>query len=256
MNFIDTHTHLYTEEFDADRTEVINRAKKAGVLKCFLPAIDSEYTAAMLQTKKLYPDNIFLMAGLHPCSVKENYKEELEKVAQFIAGNEIVGIGETGLDYYWDRTFIKEQKESLRQHCRWALENKKPLSLHTRESMDDAIALIKEFEGAGLTGVFHCFTGTANQAEEIIKMGFYLGIGGVLTFKNSGLDNVVKNIDPAFMVLETDSPYLAPVPYRGKRNESTYLTLIAEKLAAVQQKSVDMIAEITTRNALKIFSPV
>lgn len=255
MNFIDTHTHLYTEEFDEDRSEVISRAKEAGVSKCFLPAIDSEYTAAMLSTKKLFPENVYLMAGLHPCSVKENYKEELEKVAEFIAANEIVGIGETGLDYYWDKTFIKEQKESLHQHCRWALEYHKPLSLHTRESIDDAIALISEYEGTGIKGVFHCFTGTVRQAEEIIKMGFYLGIGGVLTFKNSVLYKVIKDIDPDFIVLETDSPYLAPAPHRGKRNESAYLRIIAEKLATLQNKSVESIAEITTRNALKIFSP-
>lgn len=254
MKLIDTHTHLYSEEFDEDRREMIMRAKDAGVEKFYLPAIDSAYTKAMLETKALFPEDIFLMAGLHPCSVKENYKEELQKVLDFMRSNEFSGIGESGLDYYWDKTFIKEQKESLHQHCQWAIEFKKPLILHTRESIDDAIDIVKEYTSAGLSGIFHCFSGTEKQAKEIVDNKFYLGIGGVLTFKNSGLDKIIKDIDLKYIVLETDSPYLAPAPFRGKRNESSYLKLVAEKLALVKETTLEEISQVTTQNALKIFS--
>lgn len=255
MNLIDTHTHLYTEEFDNDLTEVVLRARQAGIVRFYLPAIDSSYTDAMLRAKNMFPDEMFLMAGLHPCSVKENFQEELNKVEEFMKTNDFYGIGETGLDYYWDKSFIKEQKESLHQHCRWAHQHQKPLSLHTRESIDDAIALISEYKGTGIKGVFHCFSGTIKQAEEIIALGFFLGIGGVLTFKNSGLDKVIRDVDLEHIVLETDSPYLAPTPYRGKRNESSYLKLVAEKLALIKMESVEKIAEITTGNAIQLFSP-
>lgn len=253
MQFIDTHTHLFTEEFDADRKETIERAFAAGVEKLYFPAIDSTYEEAMKKAKALFPDSIFLMAALHPCSVKANYQEELEKVEKFMAENEFVGIGETGLDYHWDKTFIAEQKESLKWHCRQAIKYNKPIILHTRESIDDAIAIITEFKKHGIRGIFHCFSGSLEQAKKIINLGFYLGIGGVLTFKNSGLDNVIHHIDIQHIVLETDSPYLSPVPFRGKRNESARIPIIARKLAEVKQCPLEEIAEITTRNAGLIF---
>lgn len=253
MNLVDTHTHLYTEEFDADRKETIQRAIEAGISRFYLPAIDSTYTQKMIATRALFPDKIFLMAGLHPCSVKENFREELQKVEDFMSTNQYAAIGETGLDYHWDRTFIREQKESLHLHCGWAVAYKKPLVLHTRESTDDAIEIISQYISSGLTGIFHCFSGTASQAEKIIAMGFRLGIGGVLTFKNSSLASVIKDIDLRHLVLETDSPYLSPAPLRGKRNESSRLVLIAQKMAEVKNTTVEEIARITTENALNIY---
>lgn len=253
MRFIDTHTHLYTEEFDDDRKEVITRAIEAGIYRFYCPAIDSSYTEKMLAAKALFPDKIFLMAGLHPCSVKEDFRTELEKVEEFLSSNQVAGIGETGLDYHWDKTFIKEQKESLRQHGEWAIEYNKPLILHTRESIDDAISIVEEYIPRGLTGIFHCFSGNLQQAKKIVSMGFSLGIGGVLTFKNSGLASVISEIPMEYIVLETDSPYLSPAPYRGKRNESARLILIAEKLASVKNIPLEEVAQITTDNALKIY---
>jgi len=253
MKLIDTHTHLYTEEFNTDRKKTFERAMAEGVEKFFLPAIDSTYTHSMLQTKSMFPHKVFLMAGLHPCSVKENFREELDKVFEFMSRNNFAGFGETGLDFYWDKTFIEEQKISLRQHCNWAIEFKKPLILHTRNSMDDAIAIVQEFACPDLKGIFHCFSGNLEQAEKIIDLGFYLGIGGVLTFKNSGLDKVIKEIDLKHIVLETDSPYLAPVPFRGKRNESAYLKIIAEKLSLVKECTVEHVARLTSENAESVF---
>lgn len=254
MNLIDTHTHLYSEEFKNDRDEIILRAIENGISRFYLPAIDSTYTQSMLEVKKAFPKEIFLMAGLHPCSVKENFKEELKKTETFLKENDVAGIGESGLDFYWDKTFTNQQIESLHHHIEWALQYKKPLILHTRNSIPEAIEIIRQYKGTGLTGIFHCFSGDTNQAKEIIDLNFYLGIGGVVTFKNSGLDKVVEEIDLSHIVLETDSPYLAPVPYRGKRNESSYLKLIAEKLSVIKETTVDEIAKVTTENALKIFS--
>ncbi|MBN9352368.1 MAG: TatD family hydrolase [Chitinophagaceae bacterium] len=253
MTFIDTHTHLYSEEYDEDRTACIQRAIEKGVTRLYFPAIDSSYTDKMLSTKNLFPDHVFLMAGLHPCSVKENFKEEWKKVKEFMDKYPFCGIGETGLDFYWDTTFKNLQIENLHQHIQWAIEYKKPLILHTRNSMDEAIDIAGQYKGSALRGIFHCFTGTKEQAEKIIEFGFFLGIGGVLTFKNSGLDKVIREIDLSHLVLETDSPYLAPVPYRGKRNESSYIPAIAQKLAEVKNCKIEEIAEKTTANALAIF---
>ena len=253
MPFTDTHTHLYAAEFDSDRKEMITRAIEQGIEKFFLPAIDSSYTTAMLETKSLFPDRIFLMAGLHPCSVKEDYKEELKKVEIFMGENHFSGIGETGLDLYWDKTFEKEQVESLHLHIEWALKFNKPVILHTRNANKETIEIIQQYKSEGLRGIFHCFSGTVEEAHQIITLGFFLGIGGVLTFKNSGLDKVIQNIGIDHIVLETDSPYLAPVPYRGKRNESAYLPLIAQKLADVKGMSTAKVAEITNENARSIF---
>lgn len=254
MKLIDTHTHLYSEEFKNDRDQIILHALEKGVSRFYLPAIDSTYFSAMLEVKKAFSNEIFLMAGLHPCSVKENYKEELKKAEQFLNENEIAGIGETGLDFYWDTTFKTQQIESLHQHIEWALKYHKPLILHTRNSIPEAIEIVAEYKNTPLTGIFHCFSGTAEEAQKIIGLNFFLGIGGVVTFKNSGLDKIVEQIDMRHLVLETDSPYLAPAPYRGKRNESSYLPLIAQKVAQVKNISLEKVAEITTANALKIFS--
>lgn len=253
MNFIDTHTHLYLKEFLNDIDEVIERAEKAGVDKFFLPAIDSAETNAMFELEKKFPGKCFAMAGLHPCSVKENYKEELAVVEKLLAKRKFAAIGETGLDFYWDKTFIKEQYESLTIQAAWALQYNMPLVLHTRNAMQETIDVIKTYNGRGLKGIFHCFGGTLQNAKDIIAQNFYLGIGGVVTYKNSGLAEIIKDIDLKHIVLETDAPYLTPVPYRGKRNESSYLIYIAQKIAEIKNIAVEEVAEQTTRNAKEIF---
>jgi TatD DNase family protein len=254
MKLIDTHTHLYVEEFKQDINSVIERAEAEGVEKFYLPAIDSTENPALLNLEEKYPGKMFAMAGLHPCSVKENYREELKKIEHQLSEREFAAIGETGLDFYWDTTFSKEQYESMNMHAEWAIEYKKPLVIHTRNAMRETIDLVKEYKGKDLFGIFHCFSGTIEDAKEIIDAGFFLGIGGVLTFKNSGLAEVIKDVDLSYLVLETDSPYLAPVPYRGKRNESSYLKYIVEKLAAIKNVSVEEAAFQTTKNAEYIFS--
>ncbi len=253
MSLIDSHTHLYSEEFNNDRKETILRAINSGVSKFYLPAIDSNYLAAMLETKALFPENIFLMAGLHPCSVKENYREELSRVESFMNDYDFSGIGETGLDLYWDKTFIKEQIISLHQHIEWALKYDQPLILHTRNANKETIEIVAQYKGSNLRGIFHCFSGTEEEAHEIIDLGFFLGIGGVLTFKNSGLDKAIQNIDIKHLVLETDSPYLAPVPYRGKRNESAYLPIVAQKLADIKEMKIEEVASVTSANTFELF---
>lgn len=254
MKLIDTHTHLYVEEFKEDIESVIERALAEGVEKFYLPAIDSSEMEALLDLEKKFPDKMFAMAGLHPCSVKENFKEELKKIEQQLSEREFAAIGETGLDFYWDKTFSKQQYESLHIHAEWAIEYKKPLVIHTRNAMQETIDFVKEYNGKNLFGIFHCFSGTLENAEEIIDAGFLLGIGGVLTFKNSGLAEVIKDTDLKYLVLETDSPYLAPVPFRGKRNESSYLKYIVEKLAAIKNISTEETALQTTENAERVFA--
>lgn len=253
MRLIDTHTHLYVEEFKEDINNVLERALAEGVEKFYLPAIDSRETEALLQLEKKFPEKIFAMAGLHPCSVKENFKEELAKIERQLSEREFAAIGETGLDFYWDTTFKKQQLESLHVHAEWAIQYKKALVIHTRNSMDETIGLIKEYKGKNLFGIFHCFSGNLQNAKNIIDSGFLLGIGGVLTFKNSGLTDVVKEIDLKHLVLETDSPYLAPTPFRGKRNESSYLKYIVRKLAEIKNVSADEVAFQTSKNAEEVF---
>jgi TatD DNase family protein len=254
MKLIDTHTHLYVEEFKEDINAVVERALAEGVEKFYLPAIDSSENVALLNLEKKFPDKMFAMTGLHPCSVKENFKEELLKIEQQLSEREFAAIGETGLDFYWDKTFSKQQFESLHTHAQWAIEYKKPLVIHTRNAMQETIDLVKEYKGKNLFGIFHCFSGTLENAKEIIDAGFFLGIGGVLTFKNSGLAEVIKEVDLKYLVLETDSPYLAPVPFRGKRNESSYLKYIVEKLAIIKNISTEEIALQTTENAERVFA--
>ncbi|MEO6188024.1 MAG: TatD family hydrolase [Ginsengibacter sp.] len=253
MRFIDTHTHLYLEDFSADIEEVMQRAKDEGVEKFYLPAIDSRVTKNMLDLETRFPGKCFPMVGLHPCSVKENYKEELNKIDTMLRERSFAAIGESGLDFYWDKTFTKEQYESLHIQAGWALQYNLPLVLHTRNAMQETIDVIKTYAGKGLQGIFHCFSGTSEHAKEIIGQNFLLGIGGVVTYKNSGLAEIVKDVDLKHIVLETDAPYLTPVPFRGKRNESSYLKYVAQKLAIVKNMSVEEVAIQTTINAELMF---
>ncbi|EKY12417.1 hydrolase, TatD family [Capnocytophaga sp. oral taxon 332 str. F0381] len=250
---IDTHTHLYSEEFDKDRAEMIARAKAAGVTRCFIPAIDSSYTERMFQLKNEYPDYVFLMNGLHPCNVKENYKEELTHVENLMPTHSFCAIGEIGIDLYWDKTFLKEQQEAFAWQIQLAKKHQLPIVIHCREAFDEVFEVLESEKGDDLFGIFHCFSGTEAQAYRAIDYGLHLGIGGVVTFKNGNIDKFLRNIDLQHIVLETDSPYLAPIPYRGKRNESAYIVQVADKLSDIYELPVDEIKRITTENATKIF---
>ena len=250
---IDTHTHLYSEEFDADRTEMIARAKAAGVTRCFIPAIDASYTQRMFQLKNDYPDYVFLMNGLHPCSVKENYQEELAHVENLMQSHFFCAIGEIGIDLYWDKTFLKEQQEAFAWQIQLAKKHELPIVIHCREAFEEVFEVLESEKGDDLFGIFHCFTGTEEQAHRAIGYGLHLGIGGVVTFKNGKLDQFLKNIDLQHLVLETDSPYLAPVPYRGKRNESAYIVQVMQKLSDIYALPESEIERITNANATKIF---
>ena len=254
MKLIDTHTHLYLKDFDEDIDEVITRGVAAGIKKFYLPAIDSSKTSRVFSLQEKYPDNCFAMVGLHPCSVKADYKKELSMVYNSLSTTRYSGIGETGLDFYWDRTFEKEQYLALEKQLEWAIEFSSPIILHTRNATQETIDVIKPYAAKGVKGIFHCFGGTLSEAEQIIEMGFYLGIGGVVTYKNSGLDKVLAEVNLKYVVLETDSPYLTPVPFRGKRNESSYLKYVANKVAEIKGVSVEDVGEITTRNAEKVFN--
>jgi len=253
MQFVDTHCHLYLPEFDNDLDEVIMRAGAAGVKKFYLPAIDSSVSGNLLALEVKYPGKCFAMAGLHPCSVNENYRQELEQVEKLIQKRSFAAIGEIGLDFYWSTVFTAQQYESFEIQMEWALQKNMPIVIHTRNAMQETIDFVKPFASRGLTGIFHCFGGSYENAVQITGMDFYLGIGGVLTYKKSGLDEVMKQIDLKYIVLETDAPYLSPVPFRGKRNESSYIKIIAEKLADIKNIRVEEVAAITTANAEKIF---
>ncbi|WP_311322590.1 TatD family hydrolase [Capnocytophaga leadbetteri] len=250
---IDTHTHLYSEEFDNDRAAVIARAKAAGVTHCFIPAIDSIYTDRMFALKNDYTDYVFLMNGLHPCNVKENYKEELAHVENLMPTHPFCAIGEIGIDLYWDKTFLKEQQEAFAWQIQLAKKHKLPIVIHCREAFEEVFEVLESEKGDDLFGIFHCFTGTEEQAYRAIGYGLHLGIGGVVTFKNGKLDQFLKNIDLQHLVLETDSPYLAPVPYRGKRNESAYIVQVMQKLSDIYALPESEIERITNANATKIF---
>lgn len=253
MILSDTHTHLYAEEFNADRELLIESARMAGVQRFFLPNIDSSSILPMMQLSERYPDHCFPMMGLHPCSVKENWEEEMKKVESLLEQGKFIAVGEIGLDLYWDKTFVTEQKEVFKRQTALANQYKLPIVIHSRESIDLIFDLLKEQEKTAPCGIFHCFSGDGEQARKAIDLGFSLGIGGVLTFKNSGLDKVVENLPMEHLVLETDAPYLAPAPHRGKRNEPAYLKIIAEKLAALKGISLEEVAAITTANSKKIF---
>jgi TatD DNase family protein len=249
----DTHTHLYSEQFDEDRTAMMQRAKEAGVSRFFIPAIDSSYTESMLHLEKEYPNDVFLMMGLHPTSVKENYKDELALVKEWIGKRDFIAIGEIGIDLYWDKSFLQQQQEAFRTQIQWAKEKKLPIVIHCRDAFDEIFEVLESEKGEDLFGIFHCFTGTLEQAEKATSYNMKLGIGGVATFKNGKIDKFLNQIDIKHIVLETDSPYLAPTPYRGKRNESSYITQVVDKLVDIYELTFEEIAEITTQNSKDIF---
>jgi TatD DNase family protein len=251
--FIDTHTHLYDEQFDSDRKTSIQQAIDQGVEKMYLPNCDSSTIEGMLEVEKAFPSHCFAMMGLHPCYVKENVHDELAMMEAWLTKRTFSAIGEIGLDYHWDKTYINEQKKAFRTQIEWSLQYNRPIVIHTREATKDTIEIVKEYAPKGVRGVFHCFSGSVETARQIIDLGFYLGIGGVLTYKNAGLQEVVQLIDLKHIVLETDAPYLSPVPHRGKRNESSYTLFIAEKLANLKGIDLTTVANITTENALKLF---
>lgn len=253
MKLIDTHSHIYTEEFDNDRAEMLQRAEKEGVDVILLPAIDSETHARVIQLEEENPGKCLAMMGVHPCSVKENYKEELAIARQYLYQRPFKAVGEIGLDFYWDKTFTEQQYAAFHEQINWALELDLPIAIHSRNSTDECIDVVRQHQQGKLRGVFHCFSGTAEQAAKAIELGFYLGIGGVITFKNSGLDKVMETVSLDHIVLETDAPYLAPVPFRGKRNEPAYLKYVVEKLAGIKNCTAEEVAEITTRNAETLF---
>ena len=255
MQFIDTHSHLYSSQFDEDRTQAINDAISAGVSTILLPNISSEYTKGMLEVCGEFPENCFPMMGLHPCDVNEdNIEGELLHVEQELAKGKYIAVGEIGLDLYWDKTKLEIQKKAFLHQIELAKKHKLPIAIHVRDSFAEAIEIIEKLNDENLRGVFHCFTGSVEDAQRVINVGgFYLGIGGVLTFKNSGLDKTIAAIELQHLILETDAPYLAPTPFRGKRNESKYILNIAEKLAEVHQIDIEDVARITTINAKKLF---
>jgi TatD DNase family protein len=253
MNIIDTHCHLYLDDFDTDRAEVVKRAEMEAVSRFYLPAIDSQLIDSMLQMEERFPGKCFAMMGLHPCSVKENYEEELQLAGEWLMKRKFAAIGETGLDFYWDKTFTVQQYDAFRRQTGWAKKYQLPVVIHSRDSIQECIDVIKEERSENLTGIFHCFSGTPGHAQQIIELGFYMGIGGVITYKNSGLAAVIEKIPLDYIVLETDAPYLTPVPFRGKRNESSYLKYIVQKIAEEKKMSVEEVASVTTLNAQQLF---
>jgi TatD DNase family protein len=254
MQLIDTHTHLYLSDFEDDRDEVINRSVKSGVIKLLMPNIDYKSVDLMLSIESRYPDICFSMLGLHPTSVKDDYLLQLEKIENQFTKHKFIAIGEIGIDLYWDKTFLKEQLSAFRKQIMFALDMRLPVVIHARDSFPEVFSVLDEFEGKGLKGVFHAFTGSLKDAKKITNMGLKLGIGGIVTFKNSGIDKIVKETGPENLVLETDSPYLAPVPYRGKRNESSYICIINKKLAEIFGISEEEIASITFNNSTRLFN--
>jgi TatD DNase family protein len=253
MQITDTHTHLYADEFSSDRDLLIGEAIAKGVSRFFLPNIDSGSVEALTMLSEKYPEQCFPMMGLHPCSVKENWQEEMDLVEKLLAEKKYVAVGEIGMDLYWDKTFVKEQEEVFKKQVELANHYKLPVSIHSRESFEEIYTILLTDRKQMPCGVFHCFTGNIDQAKRAVDLGFYLGIGGVVTFKNSGLDKVLEQVDLKNIVLETDAPYLSPVPFRGKRNLPEYIIKVAEKVAQVKEISVEEVAEITTMNSKMIF---
>ena len=255
MQFIDTHSHLYSSQFDEDRTKVVKEAIAVGVETILLPNIASNYTKGMLDLCAEFPNNCFAMMGLHPCDVtEENYESEITHIEKELAKGNYIAVGEIGLDLYWDKSTLTIQRKAFIHQIELAKKYNLPIAIHVRDSFSEAIKIIESLNDKSLNGVFHCFTGNIEDAQRVINLdGFYLGIGGVITFKNSGLDKTIKEIDMQHLILETDSPYLSPDPFRGKRNESKYIITIAEKLAEVHQISMEKVAEITTKNAKQLF---
>ncbi len=253
MILTDTHTHLYSEAFDEDRNEMMQRAIAAGVQRFFVPAIDSSCTEAMYALEKAYPQEVFLMSGLHPTYVKENYQEELSHVAEQLEARKFYAVGEIGIDLYWDKTFLKQQQEAFRIQIQWAKKYKLPIVIHCRDAFDEVFEVLESEKGPDLFGIFHCFTGTLEQAKQAISYNMKLGIGGVVTFKNGKIDQFLEQISITHIVLETDAPYLSPTPYRGKRNESSYVVRVLERLSEIYQIPETEVAEITTQNSVAVF---
>jgi TatD DNase family protein len=253
MILTDTHTHLYSEEFDEDRDNIILSAIDSGVSRLFVPSIDSSYTQKMYALESQYPENVFLMMGLHPCYVKENYEDELAHVVKELENRKFAAIGEIGIDLFWDKSFLKQQQDIFLKQIQLAKQYKLPINIHCRDAFNEVFEILEQEKSAELCGIFHCFTGDFNQAQQAISCGMKLGIGGVATFKNGKIDQFLNEIDLKHIVLETDAPYLAPVPYRGKRNESSYIKVIAEKLSEIYQLPIEDIAAITTQNSKDIF---
>jgi len=254
MQLIDTHTHIYLPEFDADRDETVARATGSGVIKMLLPNIDIHSIDSMLSAVSRYQNICLPMIGLHPTSVKGDYLSQLDKLESIYSNHKFVAIGEIGIDLYWDKTFLNEQIIALRTQIKFAIENRLPVVIHARDSFPEVFSVLDEFAGTGLKGVFHAFAGDMNDAEKAISIGFKLGIGGIVTFKNSGLDRIVKITGPENLILETDSPYLAPAPFRGKRNESSYLCIINKKLAEIFDMSEEVLATIIFANTTRVFN--
>jgi TatD DNase family protein len=254
MKIIDTHSHLYLKQFSDDIENVIEKSIENGVKKFILPAIDSSHYEDMHHLKNKYPKKMYLMTGLHPTNVKENYKAELDFVVNSLKEYDYIAIGEIGIDLYWDKFFLKQQQEAFRFQIRLAMKHDLPIVIHCRDAFDEIFEILNKENCDELRGIFHCFTGNIDQAKRAIDLGFILGIGGVVTFKNGGIDKFLNQIDLKHIVLETDSPYLAPVPHRGKRNESSYIMYVVEKLSEIYGLSKEEIAEITTKNAEKVFA--
>jgi TatD DNase family protein len=254
MIFTDTHTHLYSKDFDTDRTTLIQKAIDAGITRLFMPNISSESIAGMLEVEKQFPDNCFPMMGLHPCSVGADVDAQLQTVEEWLGKRRFTAIGEIGIDLYWDKTFFKQQQDAFRKQITWAKKYALPYVIHSRNAFDETMEIVSEFKNEHIKAIFHCFSGNVQQAEQVIAAGdFKLGIGGVVTFKNSGLDKVVEAIDLKYLVLETDAPYLAPLPHRGKRNEPDYLVLVAKKIAELKNISLEEVAAVTTENSKLVF---
>jgi TatD DNase family protein len=254
MHIIDSHIHLYADEYIEDREQLINAAAAGGVTSFLLPAIDSASHEAMLALEALYPGKCFAMMGLHPCYVNEKVHQELDEVERWLHQRNFIAIGEIGLDYYWDTKFANEQKLAFEVQMQWALERSMPICIHTRNAMQETIDMVKPFAKKGLRGVFHCFSGSYESAQQIINMGFYLGIGGVVTYKNAGIAEVVSKIDLEHLLLETDGPYLSPVPHRGKRNEPVFIAAVAQKIADCLETSVGEVASVTANNTKQLFN--
>jgi TatD DNase family protein len=253
MKFIDTHAHLYSSPLKENIEGIMKNAMDNGIDTIIMPAIDSSTLEAMLEVEMTYPQNTMAMMGLHPCSVKDNVKEELAIIEAQLQKRKFIAIGEIGLDYYWDKTFMNQQMEAFEIQMQWALDYKLPIAIHTRNAMGETIEAVKPFAKKGLRGIFHCFSGSRESAEQITSMGFHLGLGGVLTYKNAGVAEAVANIPMEWLVLETDAPYLSPVPYRGKTNEPSYMIQVALKLAEIKNLPLHEVAEMTTKNAMKVF---
>jgi len=253
MQLIDTHTHLFLPEFDADRNNVVQAAVNEGIGKMILPNVDTSTLAPMYEMCNTYPQHCFALTGLHPGAVDSNFEKKLKEIEDSLKNYNNIGIGEIGLDFYWDTTFKAQQLEAFKIQIDWAKTLEMPIAIHVRNSFPEVIDIVTKLKNNRLKGVFHCFTGTIEEAKEIISLGFYLGIGGIVTFKNSGLQQVLQHIAPENILLESDSPYLAPVPYRGKRNESSYVKYTALKISEIYSMSVEEIASITTQNAINLF---